>query len=174
MQFVHCNKKRRYVKLSYKFLTIILLKTETNMSKLLALDIGDEWTGIAITDTLQMLARPCTTVKTSELAVQLANLILKEKIEEIIIGYPITMKGTESAQTQKVIVQKNKLEEFFPKIQFTFWDERLSSKRAESISKPGYYKDKQEKLKEHAKAAAFILDSYLNYLKNKIDDTLQT
>lgn len=144
------------------------------MNKLLALDIGDEWTGIAITDALQMFARPCTTVKTSELKNQLSCLISQNNIKEIIVGYPITLKGVESNQTRKVVTQKNELESFFPEMQFTLWDERLSSKRAELLGKPGAYKDKQEKLKEHARAAAFILDSYLNYLKIKNDDFEQT
>ena len=144
------------------------------MSKLLALDIGDEWTGIAITDALQMIARPCTTSKTSELLSKLECLITQEKIEEIVIGYPITLKGKESAQTIKVLSKKDELEKYFRDISFVLWDERLSSKRAGAISKPGFYKDKQEKLKEHAKAAAFILDSYLNYLKIKRDDISQT
>lgn len=140
------------------------------MNKILALDLGDEWTGIAITDALKMFARPCCTVKTSELVNKLYDLINLESVNEIIVGYPITLAGKESRQTHKVIAQKDELQKLLPDIQFTLWDERLSSKRAGELSNAKKIKNKEEKLKEHARAAAFILDSYLNYLKNKTQE----
>ena len=54
------------------------------------------------------------------------------------------------------------LAEKFPEITWIMWDERLSSKRAQ-VAKVGGKKKKtsEDKLKEHAIAAAFILDLYL-------------
>lgn len=133
------------------------------MKKAAGLDLGDKWTGIAISDVLKMFARPHTTIKAKELVPYLTLFLANEPIDTIVVGYPKTMKGTESAQTKKVVEQKESLEKHFPNITWILWDERLSSKRAQTISskKKKKKKNPEEKLKSHAVAAAFILDSYL-------------
>lgn len=132
------------------------------MKKILALDIGDQWTGIAISDILGLLSKPYKTVGTKDLEKELKVIIEKEKIDEVIIGHPITMKGRESEQTKKTLIYKIKLEQELKNIKFILWDERLTSKRAETLSKS---KTKEEKLRLHSVAAAFILDSYLEFLR---------
>lgn len=134
------------------------------MSKILALDIGDQWTGIAISDPLRLLAKPLVTVETLKLEQNLSQIISKEKIEIIVIGYPKTMRGTESEQTRKVVEFSNNLKNIFKDIEFVLWDERLSSKRASSVATA---RSKEEKLKSHAIASSFVLDSYLTYLLTK-------
>lgn len=131
--------------------------------KILALDIGDAWTGTALSDALGMFAKPYQTTETKNLISFLHDLFVKEKIETIIIGHPRTMKGTSSDQTKKVEEAKIKLEQKFPDKKFILWDERLSSKRADTLKKAT---TKEEKIKSHSIAAAFILESYLQYLAN--------
>lgn len=142
------------------------------MKKILALDIGDAWTGIAISDALGIIARPYTTVATSHLSQDLSEIIKKENIDTIIVGLPTTMHGKESAQTLKVITFQEKLKETFPEISLILQDERLSSKRAIElrITQGKKAKKPQEKLKDHALAASFILDSYLARVKPIIYD----
>ncbi len=132
------------------------------MTKILALDIGDQWTGIAISDSSQIIAKPYTTIAAPQIVTALTEILAKESVETIVVGYPKTMKGTESEQTKKVQVQYEKLTQKFPTVKWVLWDERLSSKRAQSVGK---IKTKEDKLRSHAIAAAFILDSYLSFLK---------
>ena len=134
------------------------------MKKCLALDLGDAWTGIAISDALCIVARPYTTVATKEVETALAKILAQEAIDTIVVGYPKTMKGLESNQTKKVIAQKELLEKKFPTVTWLFWDERLSSKRADAVRVAQGKKQttKEDKLLGHARAAAFILDSYLS------------
>lgn len=126
--------------------------------KILALDIGDQWTGSAISDPSGLIARPYQTVQTRELHAFLETLFKEQAIGTVVVGHPITMKGTVSEQTKKVLVAKQELEQKFPQRVWILWDERLSSKRA-AVLKPT--KDKEEKKRAHSIAAAFILDSYL-------------
>ena len=130
--------------------------------KILALDLGDKWVGSALSDALKLFARPYKTVGLYELTKFLEETFLNEKIDTVLIGYPKTMKGTESEQTKKVVAQKEELEKLFPEKKFILWDERLSSKRAEQTKKTS---SKEAKLQSHSIAAAFILESYLNYLQ---------
>jgi putative Holliday junction resolvase len=138
------------------------------MSKIMALDLGDAWIGIAVTDVTGMFARPVTTVATKDIVTSLANFLTAEKIKTIIIGYPRTMRGGESDQTRKIITQKQQLALTFPEQEFILWDERLSSQRAQALTQKK--RSQEEKLKEHARAAAFILDSYTTFLRAKKED----
>lgn len=126
--------------------------------KALALDVGDAWTGTALSDDIGLTARPYQTIATGDLYVFLEELLKREPITTIIIGYPITMKGTQSAQTHKVLALKDKLQRHFSSIEFKLFDERMTSKQAAHI-KPA--KNKQDKLASHSLAAALILSTYL-------------
>jgi putative Holliday junction resolvase len=130
--------------------------------KILALDIGDVWTGTAISDASGFFAKPYQTVPTQELISFLQELFQKERIATVIIGHPRTMKGTASEQTKKVEQTKAQLERQFSEHTFILWDERLSSKRAQTLQ---HAKTKDEKIKSHSIAAAFILESYLQFAK---------
>ncbi len=131
--------------------------------KIAALDLGDKWIGIALSDSTRILAKPFTTITFYEYLPALRKFIEEQKPAAIVIGYPKTMRGTESNQTKKVIALHEELQKEFPQTLFVLWDERLSSKRAQSASPA---RTKEEKLKSHAVAAAFILDSYLQFLSH--------
>lgn len=132
--------------------------------KLIALDIGDAWTGIAISDSLGMFARPLKSVSTKQLTATLHELIEQESITRIVVGYPKTMRGTQSEQTQKVIAATESLKKEFTNVEWIMWDERLTSKMAGKITSR---KTKEDKLQIHAVAAAYILSSYLEFLNSQ-------
>lgn len=137
----------------------------------MALDLGDAWTGIAVTDVTGMFARPVTTVATKDIVPALTKLVADEHIQTVIIGHPRTMKGGESDQTRKIVAQKEQLALVFPKQEFILWDERLSSQRAQALAPKK--KSQEEKLKEHARAAAFILDSYTTFLRARKEQEMK-
>lgn len=125
--------------------------------KILAFDIGDRWIGTAISDPSCLLARPYKTIERENLVSFIMQVLKEESISEIVIGNPKTMRGTESEQTKKVLIEKEELEKQFTSVKWILWDERLSSKHAKNLR---IAKDKTE---IHSLAAALILDSYLSY-----------
>lgn len=129
--------------------------------KILALDIGDVWTGTAISDPMGIIAKPYKTAQSHNLFDFLKELFQLEKIETIVIGYPKTMKGRESDQTKKTTEIVQQLRSIFPEKVFILWDERLSSKRADTLRQGK--QSPAEKQASHSRAAAFILTSYLEY-----------
>lgn len=135
--------------------------------KIVALDMGDQWVGVALSDSSRILSRPHTTVALRDLRKFLSELLDQESISTIVVGYPQTLRGTESDQTRKIVTQKEELEKEFSTVTWVLWDERLSSKHAQSMGKKG------DKLHIHAKAAAVILDTYLCHLrfKQEMDNT---
>lgn len=126
-----------------------------------ALDIGDVWTGIAISDPLGITARPLTTVHSNELVTFLEKCIQEQGISTIVVGHPQTLRGTSSDQTKKVEQTMADLEKNFPSNKWVLWDERMTSKQAAHIK---HAKNKEEKLVQHAVAAALILRTYLDSL----------
>jgi len=130
--------------------------------KILALDLGDVHTGTAISDVSRIIAKPYKTLSFSNLENSLKEIFSQETISTVVVGYPKTMMGKISTQTQKVIDIKNEYETKFPDQKWVLWDERLSSKNAEKFKKG---KEKEDKLRLHSVAAALILESYLEHLR---------
>jgi putative Holliday junction resolvase len=134
--------------------------------KILALDIGDAWTGSAITDALRLFARPYQTVASQDLKKFLQQVFAKEAISTVVVGLPKTLKGTDSRQTQITITKKEQLETQFSDKKWVLWDERLTSKSAAKIKSA---RSKEEKLQQHSIAAAIILESYLPLFNSQND-----
>ena len=129
--------------------------------KILALDIGDQWIGTAFSDPLGIIATPYKTITADMLNSFLQDILQKEFLRCIVVGYPITLRGTESKQTLKIRSLFENLQKTYPDVSWILWDERLTSKQANRI-KPS--KTKEEKLKSPSRAAALILQSYLQRL----------
>jgi len=127
--------------------------------KTAALDIGDVWTGVAISDPLGITCRPYTTVRAEDLVSFITTFIRDEGITTIVVGHPQTLRGTLSEQTKKVEHAKDVLQEQFSAITWVLWDERMTSKQAATIKQA---KTKEDKKMQHAIAAALILRTYLD------------
>lgn len=132
--------------------------------RMLALDVGDKWTGIAISDPLGITARPFKTIDSSALLTSLSSIIVEQKVTTIIVGYPETLRGTESAQTKKVLTIFELIKIKFASIECHLCDERYTSQEAAELKKT---RTKEDRLKQHAIAAAFILRTYLDSLYNQ-------
>ena len=128
--------------------------------KFFALDIGDVWTGTAISDALGMFARPYKTIETNNLESFLTDILKAEPISTIVVGHPTTLRGTKSKQTEKVEALTEQLKLLMPAVTWVFWDESFSSQQAQEL-KPS--KSKEDKRHSHSIAAAYILSSFLNH-----------
>ena len=134
------------------------------MKRILGLDHGDRRIGLALSDPLQIIAKPFETIdlKFSKNIFDLLNSIIKEQnVEKIIVGYPITLKNKFSIQTKKVL----KFVELLKKnvqIEVKLYDERLTSQIAQKSLimqevKTGHNKEDVDKT-----AAAVFLQNYLD------------
>ncbi len=138
------------------------------MSKVISLDFGLKRTGIAITDDLCIVASPLITVDSRKLMEYLNELIPKELISTIVLGYPTRLDGSDSHVTENVRILKSELEKNFPTISVVLQDERYSS--AESMKvvyKAGKKKQQKDKGLIDKISAAIILQDYLETL-NKV------
>jgi putative Holliday junction resolvase len=134
------------------------------MGRIVALDFGLKRTGIAMTDELQIIASPLTTVDSAELMVFLKDLLLKNKVDTIVLGEPKRLNNEDTHITQNVYLLKEALEKEFPLQKIELVDERFTSKMAMQSMVDGGLKKKQrqEKGTLDSISAAIILQSYMN------------
>ena len=83
------------------------------MGRILAIDYGRKRTGIAVTDTLQIVANGLTTVPTHQLLTFLKQYVAKEPVERIVVGLPKQMNNEPS--------------ESMPQMPVEMYDERFTS-----------------------------------------------
>jgi len=132
--------------------------------KILALDVGTKTIGMAVSDPMEMIATPVGCYKRKSLKKDLEffdEYIKKNKIEKVIVGYPLYLDGKESKMTKFVRKFYYKIKDRWG-IPVELWDERLTTEEAIEILKERNIKDyKKIKEKKDEISAALILRSYL-------------
>lgn len=132
------------------------------MSVVLCIDFGLKRCGLALSDPNRIIASPLQTIESIHLENWLEQEIPKRQIEEIVLGYPTRLDGSDSHVTENVRLLKSALEKRFPNIPIKLFDERFSSKMAsEAIYQMGHKKKKHDKSLVDQVAAAMILQEYL-------------
>ncbi len=132
--------------------------------KILGLDVGGKRTGVAITDALQMIASPKTTVPTPEILFFIQKMQQEEPLAGIVVGDPKDLSGGSSDATPVVTQVVAAIKKHFPEIEVVMVDERFTSKMAIQVMvQSGMAKKKrQEKGVVDQISAAIILQSFLD------------
>ena len=120
-------------------------------------------TGLAITDSSNIIASPLETVDTQNLMNRLVELVEKEKISTIVLGEPKNLDSSDTHITQNVRLLKEALEKKFETVKIVSVDERFTSKMASLvISQSGLKKkDREQKGLIDEVSATIILQDYL-------------
>ena len=137
--------------------------------RILALDIGKKYIGIAITDETGILPQPYDTYKRGTLKEDLRffdDFINKFNVKKIVIGYPVHMDGKESEMSLFVKKFFYKLRHRWAETEVLLWDERLTTEQAEEVLSNSKKKIREKKTLKDKIAASFILRSYLEYQEN--------
>ena len=133
------------------------------MARLLAIDYGKKRTGIAVSDTLQIIANGLTTVPSHTTIAFLKDYVAKEPVERIIIGMPRQMNYEESESMQYIKPFVKKLQKEFPDMAVEYFDERFTSIMAHQTMIDGGVKKKQRQNKALVDeiSATIILQGYM-------------
>lgn len=139
------------------------------MARLLAIDYGRKRTGIAVSDTLQIIANGLTTVPSHTTIAFLKDYVAKEPVERIIIGMPRQMNYEESESMQYIKPFVKKLEKELPTIPVEYFDERFTSKMAFQTMIDGGVKKKkrQNKALVDEISATIILQGFMESQRMK-------
>ncbi|CAM3586724.1 Holliday junction resolvase RuvX [Erysipelothrix sp. HDW6B] len=135
------------------------------LGKALGLDFGSKTCGVAMSDALGMYAHPVATLyykeSIDELKAPLEELITKERIKNIALGYPKMMNNDVGDRAQLSEDFKNTLETWF-NVKVTLVDERLTSVAANRVLIDQDMSRKKRKQVVDQLAAVQILQSYLD------------
>ena len=134
-----------------------------HMSRIVAIDYGRKRTGIAVSDTLQLIANGLTTVPTHELLNFIGGYVAKEPVERIIIGLPKQMNNEASENMKNIEPFVRSLKKRFPELPVEYVDERFTSVLAHrTMLEAGLKKkDRQNKALVDEISATIILQTYL-------------
>lgn len=125
-----------------------------------ALDLGEAWTGVAVSDPTRTIARPLEVVRTEELCGLLRRLVREEGVGEVVVGMPRTLRGERGFQARRVSDRLGSLKASFPEVRFVEWDERLTTRMASALLREGRGRGGRRERVDHL-AAARMLQEYL-------------
>ena len=136
---------------------------------ILSVDYGDKRTGIAVCDKFEMLASPVCVItewNIDALANKIIDVANEKKAEEIVVGLPKNMDGSEGfrADACKELGEKLKA---LTELPIKFWDERLTTVSAHKILSDNNVRGKKRKAVVDAVAADIILQDYIDSRKFK-------
>lgn len=134
------------------------------MGRILALDYGRKRTGIAVTDTLRIVANGLTTVASHELMDFLQRYVASEPVDKIVIGLPKRMNNELSESMKYIEPFLNRLRKVMPEMPVEMFDERFTSVLAHRAMIDGGMKksDRRDKAIVDEISATIILNNYLD------------
>lgn len=133
------------------------------MGKVVAIDYGTKRTGIAETDSLQLIASGLTTVSTYELKQFMLDYLGKGGVDVMVVGEPKTLDNQTSDVEKSIVPFINFIKKRFKDLKIVRIDERFTSKMAFQSMIDGGLKKKQRQDKGMIDkvSATLILQSYL-------------
>ena len=144
--------------------------------RVMALDVGERWIGVALSDPCGVLAVPLTRI--SALPIEAAmegvrRLVHEHQATMLVVGIPYSMDGTIGKQAALVEDFAAKLRQSLS-LSVQTWDERLSTIAARSRLRATGSSKGREKEKVDAEAAAYILEGYLERKRREEEDSQET
>jgi putative Holliday junction resolvase len=133
-------------------------------SRVLALDLGKNRIGLALSDELGITAQGLETLERKNIREDLARisqLAVEKNVSLILMGNPLHMSGREGRQTEYARDFGERLQTASG-IRVEFWDERLTTVAAERVLREsGISIEKRAKAVDRL-AAVILLESYLD------------
>ena len=138
--------------------------------RILGIDYGEARVGIAITDPLNITAQGLETIKRNGsdkvILKRLDEIFNIYDVDTIVVGMPLNMNGTISERAEITKKFVHKLECKYNKLKIEIIDERLTTVEAHKTMNFLDIKKNKKKNIVDTISAVYILETYLNKLKN--------
>jgi putative Holliday junction resolvase len=138
--------------------------------RIMAIDYGKKRVGLAVTDSLQMIANRLETVSSGDIWKFLDDYFRKEKVVLVLVGYPMQMNNEPSQAVTYINPFLKAFIRKYPEIPVQQVDERFTSKLAfQAMIDSGLKKtDRQDKSLVDGISATIMLQSYLEQKKYSV------
>lgn len=145
-----------------------------NKTRILGIDYGQARTGVAITDPLNITAQGLETIhcdgSDKVILKRLDEILEQYEVDTIVVGLPYNMNGTKSERTEITEKFIHKLKCKYNKIKIELIDERLTTVAAhKTMNFLDVNKYKKRNIVDTI-SAVYILETYLNKLKNALQN----
>ena len=140
------------------------MKRENSNKRFMGLDIGRKYIGVALSDRTRTIASARGTIlrkKDTTTLEKILVMIREEDVCRVVVGLPINMDGSFSGSARDASAFAEKLSSMTG-ARIVMWDERLSSKEAESIMLEASLSRKKRKAAIDRLAAQIILQNYID------------
>lgn len=133
------------------------------MGRIIAIDYGRKRTGLAVSDTMQIIANGLCTVAGEEAVAFLEKYVSQENVDRFVVGQPKLLNNEPSESMQQVQAFVNRLHKVIPNIPVEYFDERFTSVMAHRAMIDGGLRKKrrQDKALVDEISATLILQGYL-------------
>lgn len=138
--------------------------------RIMGLDFGSKTVGVAVSDALLLTAQGVEIIRRNEenklrrTLARIEELIVEYEVEELVLGLPKHMNGTEGVRVELTKEFKEKLERRTG-LPVTLWDERLTTVSADRTMIEAGIRRENRKDYVDMLAAVFILQGYLDSRK---------
>ncbi|MGN1001998.1 MAG: Holliday junction resolvase RuvX [Oscillospiraceae bacterium] len=134
--------------------------------RIMAIDYGDQRTGVAVSDALNLLCGDAFTINEwnpERAAERIAAEVKAREVGTLVLGLPKNMDGSEGPRAEKTRAFAALLKEVTG-LEPVLWDERRSSVEAHAILHANGRKMKDHRKNVDAVAATLMLEGYLGTL----------
>lgn len=144
-----------------------------NNMRILGIDYGEARVGVAITDGLNITAQGLETIQrngSDKIILKRLDeiLVAYDDVETIVVGMPYNMNGTISERAKITQDFIHKLKCKYNKLKIETIDERLTTVEAHrTMNFLDVHKNKKKNIVDTI-SAVYILETYLNKLKNSL------
>lgn len=143
------------------------------MGRILGIDYGRKRSGVAVTDTMQIVASALGTVRSHDLLAFITDYVSREPVDAIVVGQPAQLNGQPSESMRYINPFVAQLRKALPQMPVVMYDERFTSTIAHQAMIDGGMKksDRQDKARVDSIAATIILNDYLSSRMHTEKDT---
>ena len=147
--------------------------------RILGLDFGSRTVGVAVSDGLLLTAQGVETIerkdenKLRQTAARIEALVKEYEVTTIVMGLPKNMNNTEGERVEKTKAFGEMLERRTG-LPIVYWDERLTTIAAEQVLMESGVRRENRKAVIDKIAACFILQGYLDHIRFKQSESVQT
>nr|KJB25832.1 hypothetical protein B456_004G211600 [Gossypium raimondii] len=165
-------RQMQYVKPLHLFQNLVKSNASQG-GRLLGLDVGDKYVGLAVSDLDNKIASPLSVLVRKKTNIDLVahdfqSLISELSLVGFVVGYPFDRQRLAPDATQvKLFIDDLSETGKLDGLKFTFWDERFTSKNVELLIKPLSLHPVLAKTVVDKFAAVQILQAYLDYVNKK-------
>lgn len=140
--------------------------------RIMGLDYGSKTVGVAVSDQLLLTAQGKEIIrrerqnKLRQTLARIEALIVENDVEKIVLGCPKNMDGSEGERVEKTKEFQEMIERRTG-LEVILWDERLTTVAADRYMMEAGIRRENRKQYVDEIAAVFILQGYLDYLRNQ-------